>query len=555
MKNKLIFVLILILAINLRLLNINWDNNNHLHPDERFLTMVMNDCQVPQNLKQYLNPQESPLNPYNNNYDFFVYGNAPLIFNKLLAVVLNKNTYNELALQGRVLSATIDIIAVILVFLLTKLWEKEFNWSKKVKYFASFFYATAVLPIQLSHFFATDTFLNTFLLASCFFLFKFRQKKNLIQLFYSALFFALALASKITALVLLPLILFVLLITVIQNKKVLKLFLLVPFYLMTSYLFLRLFNPYIFANNSWLNFAIEPKFIANLKMLKSWEGNDVWFPPAIQWINTRAITFALKNLFIYGIGLTVGLLAEFSIFIIIKHRVAHLFSKKTNKLQAILILGTVGWLISFFIYQSTKFVKAMRYFLMIYPYLAIFAGFAISKIKKKFILLTCLISSLIWPLMFISIYLKPHSRVTASEWIYQHLPENAVIATELWDDPLPLHISNQNKKFEVIQLGVFNQDTPAKWSEINQQLATADYYILSSNRAWGSIGKTPDKYPITSKFYQYLFEEKLQFTKLIEFNSYPSLTHLGIPLKINDDGAEEAFSVYDHPKVIIFSKK
>ncbi len=548
-------MLILILALNFRLLNINWDNDNHLHPDERFLTMVMNDCQIPQNLKQYLNPQESPLNPYNNNYDFFVYGNAPLIFNKLLAVIFNKNTYNELALQGRALSAIADVAAVILVFLLTKLWEKEFNWSKKVKYFASFFYATAILPIQLSHFFAADTFLNTFLLVSCFFLFKFRQKKNLIQLFYSALFFALALASKITALVLLPLILFILLITAIQNKKILKLFLLIPFYLLISYLFLRLFNPYIFASNSWLNFTIESKFIANLKMLKSWEGDNVWFPPAVQWINTPAVTFALKNLFIYGIGLTIGLLAEFSIFIIIKHRTIQLFSKKTNKLQALLILGIVAWLISFFIYQSTRFGKTLRYFLIIYPYLAIFAGFALSKIKNKFILLSFLISSLIWPLMFISIYFKPHSRITASEWIYQHLPENAVIATELWDDPLPLHIYNQNKQFEIIQLAVFDPDTPAKWNKINQQLATADYYILSSNRAWGSIGKVPDKYPITSKFYQYLFEEKLQFTKLIEFNSYPSLAYLGIPLEINDDSAEEAFSVYDHPKVIIFHKK
>lgn len=555
MKNKLIFALILILALNFRFINLNWDGNHHLHPDERFLTMVMNDCQIPQNLKQYLNPQQSPLNPYNNNYDFFVYGNAPLIFNKFLAVIFNNNTYNELALQGRALSAIVDTAAVILVFLLAELWEKEFNWSKKVKYFASFFYAIAVLPIQLSHFFTTDIFLNTFLLASCFFLFKFRQKKNLAQLFYSALFFALALACKITALVLLPLILFILLITAIQNKKILKLFLFIPLYLLISYLFLRLFNPYIFISNSWLNFTIEPKFVANLKMLKSWEEKEAWFPPAVQWINTPAITFALKNLFIYGIGLTVGLLAEFSIFTIIKHKTIQLFSKKTNRLQALLVLGVMVWLISFFIYQSTRFGKTLRYFLIIYPYLTIFAGFALSKIKKKSILLIFLISSLIWPLMFIAIYFKPHSRITASKWIYQHLPENAVIATELWDDPLPLHIPDQNKKFEIIQLAVFDPDTPAKWNKINQQLAAADYYILSSNRAWGSISQVPKKYPIASKFYKYLFEEKLQFIKLIEFNSYPSLTYLGIPFKINDDGAEEAFSVYDHPKVIIFHKK
>ena len=307
-----------------------------------------------------------------------------------------------------------------------------------------------MLPIQLSHFFTTDTFLNTFLLASCFFLFKFRQKKTLVQLLYSALFFALALASKITALILLPLVLFILLITAIQNKKILKLFLFIPFYLLITYLFLRLFNPYIFANSFWLNFTIESRFIANLKMLKSWEGDDIWFPPAVQWINTSTVTFALKNLFIYGIGLTPSLLAIFSILTIIKHKTVQLFSKKINRLQVLLILGLIAWLISFFIYQSTRFVKTLRYFLIIYPYLAIFAGFALSKIKKKSILLFFLIISLIWPLMFVSIYVKQHSRVTASEWIYQHLPKNTIIATELWDDPLPLHVPDQNKQFEII---------------------------------------------------------------------------------------------------------
>jgi len=38
---------------------------------------------------------------------------------------------------------------------------------------AAFFYAMAVLPIQLSHFFATDTFLNLFMFASFYFALRF----------------------------------------------------------------------------------------------------------------------------------------------------------------------------------------------------------------------------------------------------------------------------------------------------------------------------------------------------------------------------------------------
>jgi len=40
----------------------------------------------------------------------------------------------------------------------------------RFKYWAAFIYAIAVLPIQLSHFFAVDTFLNTFALMSVYFM-------------------------------------------------------------------------------------------------------------------------------------------------------------------------------------------------------------------------------------------------------------------------------------------------------------------------------------------------------------------------------------------------
>lgn len=539
--------------------------------------MVMNDAHLPKNLEHYLNQQQSPLNPYNNNFNFFVYGNAPLIINKLLAIGFNNNNYNQLTIQGRVLSALIDFWAVILVFLLAKILEKEFSLSPRVKYLASFFYAVAVLPIQLSHFFATDTFINTFLLASCYFIFKFKNSDKLKYLILSALFFGLSLASKITALVLLPLIFAILVIYCFQKKiKLINYFVFCSIFVFFAYLSLRLANPYMFAQASLLSPKIEPKFIDNLKNLQSWEGEDIWFPPAIQWISKPTITFALKNLFFYGFGLVPSLLSFFSILWLIKKHAYQLIKESinvalsklkkakknylnktpsTNIWQNLLILTALLWIVSFFIYQSTRFTKALRYFLIIYPYLAILAGIGLSIIKNKLLVLLLLVGTIIWPLSFLSIYLQPHSRITASEWIHQHLPNNAIIATELWDDPLPLAVADSTKHFSVIQLAVFNPDSEEKWQTITEQLAEADYYVLSSNRAWGSISQVPKKYPITSKFYNLLLQNKLKFKKIAEFTSYPSLNYLNIPLEFNDDLADETFTVYDHPKVIIFSLK
>ena len=66
-----ILFFIILLGFVLRIIGFNWDQGQHLHPDERFLTMVLTDIKIPQSIIQYLNPEESTLNPYNNNYPFF----------------------------------------------------------------------------------------------------------------------------------------------------------------------------------------------------------------------------------------------------------------------------------------------------------------------------------------------------------------------------------------------------------------------------------------------------------------------------------------------------
>ncbi|MDO8270201.1 MAG: hypothetical protein Q7T54_06050, partial [Candidatus Levybacteria bacterium] len=57
-------------------------------------------------------------------------------------------------------------------------------------------------------------------------------------------------------------------------------------------------------------------------------------------------------------------------------------------------------------------------------------------------------------------------------------------------------------------------------------------------------------YPITTSYYQNLFAGKRGFKKVAEFSQYPTIPFLNI--KLNDQGADESFTVYDHPKIIIF---
>src|SRR3990172_645618 len=83
--NALAFAGILLVAFYFRFAGLNWDANQHLHPDERFLTMVTSAISIPDSLGEYFDSRASPLNPYNKDFGLFVYGDFPVTFTRLVA--------------------------------------------------------------------------------------------------------------------------------------------------------------------------------------------------------------------------------------------------------------------------------------------------------------------------------------------------------------------------------------------------------------------------------------------------------------------------------------
>jgi len=457
--------------------------------------------------------------------------------------MLNNDNYNAFTLQGRFFSALADTIVILLIYKSVKLLEDKYKLNSNVKYLASFSYATFVLPIQLSHFFITDTFLNLFLFSSFFFALSYFIKRSSANLIISAIFFGLSISTKISAIYLLPLILSLLITPAGSLKKSLLRFVGNVFLFgIISFFISKLAYPYMYYSSNIFDPRLNPDFLKNINTLKILSQKTSIYPPNIQWINKIPIIFPLKNLILFGIGIP-----AFILF------VAGLVN--TAKIRAGIIFSLFAfWIVIFFIYQGTQTVMTLRYFLIIYPFIAIFVGIGLDQLTRKinkiaFYLL--LIAMFISPLMFLSIYTKPHTRTSATNWILENIPYGATLLTEHWDDSLPL-TGYQN--YKVIQLPVFDQDTDGKWKKMTDSLSQGDYYILSSNRAWGSISRAPEKYPRIAKFYKDLFYGKLEYKKIKEFTSYPSLSYLGIPITFPDDFAEENFTVFDHPKVMIFKK-
>ena len=536
--------------------------------------MTIQELALPKNLGEYFDPQLSTFNPRNIGRDFFVYGNFPISLSKLINVILKIESLAEITISGRVLSALADLMIIPLIYLTVLLLEKNIKdkrltISTHSKFWASLIYALMVLPIQQAHFFTTDTFLNLFVFTSFYFSLKYFFEKKLIYPILAGAFFGLALASKITAIFILPLNISLLILNncwpikkqLAKNKfrkNIKKIFATILIFLISAYFFLRLAAPYMFESAFIWRVNLNNEFMEDLQELKSYSNDELWFPPAIQWMD-RSMFFGLKNLVIFGLGLISSVFGILGVGVLIK-KIFSLFKKV--KLQKILLVFALMlfWLFAFLIYYSQQFVQSMRYYLIIYPFIAIFSGIGVASfLKKRKNKLLCttgfMIALSVWPVMFISIYTKSHSRIQASEWIYQNVPSGSIILTEHWDDALPVALVNYQQQYELYQLPVFAYDNEGKWLEMDESLAKADYYILSSNRAWGSIMRVPEKYPQMSKFYQDLLSNQANYQLVAEFNSYPSLEYLGIDISFNDSFADEAFTVYDHPQVLIFQKK
>lgn len=563
-KPSRLLILIFVLGLSLRLYSLNWDQGHHLHPDERFLTMFVNDISLPSSFNQYLS-QDSPLNPYNyDQYKFFVYGTLPTTLVAFISYILNLKSYFYINLVGRGLSALFDSLNIFLLFYFFRL---ILNNSKKAL-IPSLLYVVAVLPIQLSHFFAVDTFLNTFIFATFTFLLYWFYKKKFIYLILASTFYGLALSSKISAVFFVPIILLILLFHLWKTKSLISQFLSGLIFCLVSFLTVKIGSPYYFSQLLVPN----PVFVDSIKTLSSFDNQ--YFPPAVQWLSKTKFIFPALNLIFWSLGIPLSLVFIFSLF-------------KIPKLKKIPIFLSAIWIAYLFIFQSAQFSYAQRYYLLLFPTLIIFISYLLIHFSP---ILTSFIFGLhlIYLLVFINIYLLPHSRIQASDWIYKNIPPNSVLSCEHWDDCLPLPFENQHVNYQTISLDLYNQDTPDKWPQIYQNLSQIDYLMMSSNRLWGSIPKVSTIYPQTSLFYQQLFTGKplldsgVSFVKVAQFNNYPGFhipfiknciyigpsDYPGIANKwfdidsnclypgiyLRDDTADESSTVYDHPQVLIFKK-
>lgn len=562
-QSIIFFVIILVLAASFRLFNINWDQGFHMQPDERAIVMAVTDLKYPTSLADFLSPK-SGWNP-----NFFAYGSFPFYLLKIAGSIMSHfdplfAMYDKINLVGRVLSAAFDLGTLLFVFLLGR---KLF--STTIGLFASFFYATSVLSIQLSHFYAVDTLLTFFITGTLYFLLKLYEKPSLRTALSIGLLFGLALATKISATVLLSVIGATLFIDFFLlflrkphyihfwSKQLPNIAVNTTVILITSGVIFALFEPY-----ALIDF---PSFWQQTHQQSLMTQDPFTFPYTLQYVDKIPYLYEFKNIVLWGLGPLLALLGVSGALLCTYLAVT---KERGGKWAQELIVMIFFW--AYVVVVGRFAIGFMRYMLPVYPLLCLFAALTIVRIwhliegTRKLtwqgfsgIGVFCIII-LIWPFSFMAIYTQSPTRVQATEWILQTIPHGKTLSIEHWDDALPMY---GQEKYTMLTLPMYEQDTPQKWRGINQQLEQTDYILLASNRLYTPLQKLGDCskfsvgrcYPQTARYYQELFAGTGNFVRVAEFHAYPTIPFLH--LTIDDTTADESFTVYDHPTIIIFQKK
>ncbi|HWP48867.1 MAG TPA: DUF2298 domain-containing protein [Candidatus Limnocylindrales bacterium] len=597
MKRNYLFCLILLLGVILRFYGLNWGAPSYaFHPDELRLFYAVEEIST------------KNLNPH-----FFAYGSLPIYLLKLsqqltLLFFPSLSPYEAFFLAGRALSALLGSATLLVLY---RLGKEFYSW--KVGFFAAAFLAVTVLHIQLSHFLTVDGMLTFFVTVAVYFGARLIEQPAQARYYIlTGIFTGMALATKFSALSLFGVLVLAHILaflgpgqTFLFIKKALSLkglSLLILAFLAAGITAL-LTQPYALLDYS--------EFFRQVKEQSDLVRGVIQYPYTLQYEKTVPYFYHLRNLTGYSMGILLGILTLAGVawmsFVTLK-RWVQVF--KDNRrvpefpIQSLLARGygfkmsegfpgrdqnspvyqkintlILAWTVGYFLLTAGLQVKFIRYLLPIFPFLCLLGAVALaeweSHLKKTgevpsltgrrilknrvaFVLgMGVFLFSAVYAVAFVSIYGKENTRATASKWIYVNIPPGSIILGEDWDLTLPIPIDGLDPRiYQVISLSLYHPDDTRKLEDLSQKLSRATLVALASQRVYGSILRVPDRYPITSKYYKLLFEGKLGFSLVEVVTRYPTLSFqkTGWRITFKDRFADESFSVYDHPKILLFKK-
>jgi YYY domain-containing protein len=617
---------ILFVAAFFRFYGRDFDQGTHQHPDERFIVMRTTALSWPGTPEELLDPRTSPLNLRSTRVEGncppigcrYPYGSLPVYLTRgvswLVDTLLPPTAttpkgyylgYDGTTVVGRHLSSIFDLITILLVFLIARRL-----YSSGTALIASALVAFAVTHIQLSHFYASDTFLVTFMMGALYFSVVLMQRPSWWAAAGAGACLGLAIASKVS---IAPFALVVVAAVVLRaayrkqtrvvgaefgdpvglqpagrNERGLSFaghlvrkglpYMLVA--MVCALLAFAITEPYVLWSFDWSQLrqgGLEAVFDSNpwwrgiQEEAEIQSGRADGAPYTRQYVGTVPVLYHFQNLVLWGLSPLPGLIVLAGMLVGLWH------AFRRRPAEVLLMAGALPYFATILTLEA----KWMRYMLPLVPILCILgaamvvrgtlwsrqryqpyrlqapAGHpmhptpAVHMLRRNLFPILGVLAiggAFLWAVAFMNIYSQKHSRVQATEWILQNVPEGAVRSSEGWDDALPLW---GGERYGHVAFNLYDDRPPEQEFEyIKDLLRQTDYIFLASNRLYGSIPKLPWRYPVQTKFYELLFAGKLGFEKAYTAHVTPEL----FGMRFDDQSADESFTVYDHPRVDIFRK-
>jgi hypothetical protein len=601
----LLLAVILIVGGCLRFTNLDWDNYKWIHPDEAHMQQTLSKIHTPEggslleNVAAYFDTHRSPLNVRNQG-DRYSYGTLPLFTVRFTAEGLDRvcdrmmrkasadgpgRAYELLCsagrftgyrskLVGRLLSATVDMGTILIAFLIGRRL-----YGETAGVLAATFVALTAFLIQQAHFFTVDSTMCFLVTLAVYFAVRAGQTGAWSSFALGGLAVGLAAACKVSgvyASLLVALAGVVWLGSLEPARRPWGVWNALARLALAGVLCLiafRVAQPYAFEGPGFFGVKPSPEWLDRLGQIRNEQTGNVNSYPDQQWTNRAPLLFPWVNSVFWGSGVPLGLTAWAG------WAVMGLDLWRGRCVRRHLVLW--GWTTLMFLYLGVQWVKSMRYFIYLYPLLAVMAAYLLARLLRAparlwraagyALTAVAVVGAAVWGYAVFSIYLREHTRIAAGQWIYDHVPDGSVLAQEHWDwGP---HIPG-GKSYPIIEMQNYHDDTQDKRQQMYGWLDEADYLVISSNRIYASVSRLEPRYPLMNAYYRALFAGELGFELAADFTSRPSLFGLvqfpdqetpfplmepeyvyrDAPLTVHLPPAEEAFSVYDHPRVLIFRK-
>jgi len=577
MKKFLIFALLGLIVYS-RFVGLDWGLPYPMHPDERNIVIAIERLHCDFStftltadwLKQCFNPE------------FFAYGQPPIFAAYVLSRIWQAMdgtfhqpiSFVDATLALRFLSALASVMNVWILYKIFQhfafLWKKEADTVKKYSILSIPLLALTPYFVQFSHFGTTESLLMLLYSSIVYFSLKLVDRRHsekvdhVYVISVLGLLVGFSVAVKISSVLFCAVPLLSLLFVKLPVRKK-------AFYM--CYLgFITILTAAVFSLHSlihWSDFIGSMSYETNV-------GRGLY-----KAFYTRQFEFAIPFLFQvhkvlpYVFGLPQLLLILFGFVMLPWKNRSMLF------LRATVLLFLVPTL---FLYA-----KWTRFLAPVFPIMTLFAALAllrivekikISQVRRYVVFLTVVMVCSLQGIAYMRIYQDQDVRFQASEWIYSHIPEGSKILSEtanVIDIPMPTAKNpTYYHLYPIVSFDFYNMDANAELQSNLKEFVDGGAYIFVPSRrifsnhtclktdTWeaNTIGYTSSRcaeltktYPLLNDYYAALFSEKLGYRQVAKFTSYPRIELFGWKIfEFPDEGAEETWTVFDHPVIRIYQK-